>query len=241
MTTEPTTRALATPLAVPVGVPVTAPPAAPPRPLPSAPPGARSWLARHTGELVAGLDSLLGDGARLDAWGRELADRLLGGARLLVAGNGGSAAEAQHLTAELVGRFEGERTPLSAIALHAETSSLSAIVNDYGPEQMYARQVAAHGRPGDVLIAMSTSGKSPNVLAAVRRARELGVDTWALTGPGPNPLADACHDAIAVDAASTSAVQEVHLVAVHALCAAIDARVERRRRVRPARLQGASA
>lgn len=241
MTTEPTTRALATPLTVPVGMPVTAPPAAPPRPLPSAPPGASSWLARHTGELMAGIDSLLGDGARLDGWGRELADRLLGGARLLVAGNGGSAAEAQHLTAELVGRFEGERTPLSAIALHAETSSLSAIVNDYGPEEMYARQVAAHGRPGDVLIALSTSGKSPNVLAAVRRARELGIDTWALTGPGPNPLADACDDAITVEAASTSAVQEVHLVAVHALCAAIDARVERRRRVRSARLHGATA
>jgi phosphoheptose isomerase len=240
MTTEPTTRALATPLTAPVSVPVTAPPAAPPRPLP-APPGAQRWLAQHTGDLMAALDGLLDDGARLDAWGRELADRLLGGARLLVAGNGGSAAEAQHLTAELVGRFEGERTPLSAIALHAETSSLSAIVNDYGPEEMYARQVAAHGRPGDVLIAMSTSGKSPNVLAAVRRARQLGIDTWALTGPAPNPLADACDDVIAVAAASTSAVQEAHLVAVHALCAAIDARVERRRRVRPARLHGATA
>jgi phosphoheptose isomerase len=240
MTTEPTTRALAAPLTAPVSVPVVAPPAAPPRPLP-APPGAQRWLAQHTGDLVAALEGLLGDGARIDAWGRDLADRLLGGARLLVAGNGGSAAEAQHLTAELVGRFEGERTPLSAIALHAETSSLSAIVNDYGPEAMYARQVAAHGRPGDVLIAMSTSGKSPNVLAAVRRARELGIDTWALTGPGPNPLADACDDAITVPAASTSAVQEVHLVAVHALCAAIDARVERRRRVRPARLHGAPA
>ncbi|WP_408003907.1 D-sedoheptulose-7-phosphate isomerase [Puerhibacterium puerhi] len=241
MTTEPTTRALATPLAAPLSVPVTAPPTAPPRPLPSTPPGARSWLAQHTGDLMAGLQGLLDDGARLDGWGRELADRLLGGARLLVAGNGGSAAEAQHLTAELVGRFEGERTPLSAIALHAETSSLSAIVNDYGPEEMYARQVAAHGRPGDVLLALSTSGKSPNVLAAVRRARQLGIDTWALTGPGPNPLADACDDVIAVGAASTSAVQEVHLVAVHALCAAIDARVERRRRVRPARLHGATA
>ncbi|PZR52181.1 phosphoheptose isomerase [Xylanimonas oleitrophica] len=188
------------------------------------------WLQRHRGDLQAGLDALVADAGRIEAWGAELADRLLDGARLLVAGNGGSAAEAQHLTAELVGRFEGERRPLSAIALHAETSALTAVVNDYGPEEMYARGVAAHGREGDVLVAMSTSGASANVLAAVRRARELGLVTWALTGPVPNPLAAACDDAVAVPAGSTSAVQEVHLVAVHALCAALDEQVARRER-----------
>jgi phosphoheptose isomerase len=199
------------------------------------------WLADHTADLAAGLDGLLDAGDTLDAWGRELADRLLAGHRLLVAGNGGSAAEAQHLTAELVGRFEGERTPLSAIALHAETSSLTALVNDYGIAEMFARQVAAHGRPGDVLLAMSTSGSSKNVLAAVDRARDLGLATWALTGRAPNPLTLACDEVLAVPARSTSAVQEVHLVAVHALCAAIDARVARRRGVHPARLPGAPA
>ncbi|WP_125777925.1 D-sedoheptulose-7-phosphate isomerase [Antribacter gilvus] len=189
-------------------------------------PGARRWLRRHRADLAVGLDSLSADVGRLETWGSDLADRMLAGHRLLVAGNGGSAAEAQHLTAELVGRFEGERVPLAAISLHAETSSLTAIVNDYGQDEMFARQVAAHGRPGDVLLCLSTSGSSANVLVAARRGRELGLTTWALTGPAPNPLAALCDDALTVPAESTSTVQEVHLVAVHTLCAAIDARVE---------------
>lgn len=195
---------------------------------PVSPPGVQRWLRRHAADLTVGLDALFSDAARIEEWGRELADRMLLGHRLLVAGNGGSAAEAQHLTAELVGRFEGERTPLSAIALHAETSSLTALVNDYGADEMFARQVAAHGRPGDVLIGLSTSGSSTNVLAAAHRARELGLVTWALTGRAPNPLAALCDDALVVPAASTAAIQEVHLVAVHALCAEVDARVARR-------------
>ncbi|NNH54977.1 SIS domain-containing protein [Promicromonospora citrea] len=185
-------------------------------------------MHRHRADLVAGLDHLAAASGRIDAWGRDLADRLLAGHRLLVAGNGGSAAEAQHLTAELVGRFEHERVPLAAIALHAETSSLSAIVNDYGQDEMFARQVAAHGRPGDVLLCLSTSGSSANVLVAARRARELGLTTWALTGQAPNPLAALCDDVLTVPSPSCSAVQEIHLVVVHALCAAIDARVAER-------------
>jgi phosphoheptose isomerase len=141
---------------------------------------------------------------------------------LLAVGNGGSAAEAQHLTAELVGRYENEREPLSAIALHAETSSLTAIANDYGAATAFARQVRAHGREGDVLLALSTSGTSGNVLAAVRAAREDGLVTLALTGRLPNRLARLCDDAIAVDAARASTIQEVHLVAIHVLCAAVD-------------------
>ena len=109
--------------------------------------------------------------------------------RLLACGNGGSAAEAQHLTGELVGRFREERRPLSAIALHADSSALTAIGNDYGPEEVYARQVRAHGRPGDVLVAFSTSGTSPDVVAAAKAAEEIGLTVWALTGPAPNPLA----------------------------------------------------
>src|SRR5690606_34246671 len=107
----------------------------------------------------------------VEGWGRELAARLASGSRLLAAGNGGSAAQAQHLTAELVGRYRDERAPLSAIALHAETSALTAIVNDYGIDEMFARQVRAHGRPGDVLVVMSTSGRSPNMLAAAAAGR----------------------------------------------------------------------
>ncbi len=179
-------------------------------------------LDDHTAQLHAALDGVVGSALRVERWGRHLADVLSAGARLLTCGNGGSAAEAQHLTGELVGRFEGERMPLSAIALHAETSSATAIVNDYGIDEMFARQVRAHGRAGDVLLCLSTSGRSPNVLTAAKSAHEMGVTTWALTGPQPNPLASLCDDAIAVDAPRVSTVQEVHLVLVHALCAEID-------------------
>ncbi|WP_158614037.1 PfkB family carbohydrate kinase [Cellulomonas sp. PhB143] len=181
--------------------------------------------AAHAQDLSRGLALLTAQSARLDAWARHLAAATLAGHRLLVAGNGGSAAEAQHLTAELVGRFEGERVPLSAISLHAETSSLTAIVNDYGAEEMFARQVAAHGRAGDVLLLLSTSGSSPNVVAAARRARGLGITTWAMTGPGPSALSAACDEVLQVHGGSTSAVQELHLVAVHTLCTALDAHV----------------
>lgn len=176
----------------------------------------------HLAALRAPLARLEADVERIDAWGRHLARVLGGGGRLLAAGNGGSAAEAQHLTSELVGRYRDDRPAYSAISLCAETSSLTAIGNDYGAEEVFARQVRAHGRPGDVLVALSTSGRSPNVLAAVRAARAGGLATWALTGRGPNPLAEATDDAVCVDAPATATVQECHLVVVHLLCAAFD-------------------
>ncbi|TDD87712.1 D-sedoheptulose-7-phosphate isomerase [Actinomadura rubrisoli] len=156
------------------------------------------------------------------AWGRRLARVLGTGGRLLACGNGGSAAEAQHLTAELTGRFEDERRPLSAIPLHGDTSAVTAIGNDYGPVNVFARQVQAHGRPGDVLVCLSTSGRSPNVIAAAHRARRAGLTAWAVTGPGPNPLTEACDEAIAVDAAAAATVQEIHLAAIHLLCGVVD-------------------
>jgi len=179
----------------------------------------------HVARLRAALDALEPDLTCLERWGAALADRLGGGARLLAAGNGGSAAEAQHLTAELVGRFRGERRPLSALALHAETSTLSAVGNDYGFDEVFARQVRAHGRPGDVLLCLSTSGTSANLLAAVRAARETGMGTWALTGPGANPLAAAADEALVVAAPDSATVQEVHLLAVHLLCDAVERRL----------------
>ena len=158
----------------------------------------------------------------LETWGQELAERLADGRRLLAAGNGGSAAQAQHLTGELVGRYRAERRPLSAIALSAETSSLTAIGNDYGFEHAFARQVQAHGRPGDTLVVLSTSGRSENLVQAVQAGRRLGVETWALTGPGPNALQRACTSSLTVQEANPPAVQEVHLVAIHLLCEAVD-------------------
>ncbi|HEV2769345.1 MAG TPA: glycosyltransferase [Solirubrobacteraceae bacterium] len=176
----------------------------------------------HLGALADALGHLHEEAERLEAWGHHLAVRLLEGGRLLALGNGGSAAEAQHLTAELVGRYETERRPLSALCLHGDTSSLTAIANDYGVEQAFARQVRAHAREGDVLLALSTSGASPNVLAAVEAARALGVTAWALTGPRPNPLALVCDDAVCVEAPAVSTVQELHLVAAHLLCGVVD-------------------
>lgn len=162
----------------------------------------------------------------VEAWGRHLARVLSSGGRLLACGNGGSAAEAQHLTGELTGRFLHDRRPLSAIPLHGDTSALTAIVNDYGEHEVFARQVRAHGRANDVLIALSTSGRSQNVLAAAKTAQELKMTVWALTGPAPNALAALCDEAIAVDAPTPATVQEVHLSLVHALCTAIDASPE---------------
>ncbi|HEX2065099.1 MAG TPA: SIS domain-containing protein [Acidimicrobiales bacterium] len=184
-------------------------------------PTGRAHLAALTGP-VAALES---DVDRIDDWGRRLAAVLVGGGRLLAVGNGGSAAQAQHLTSELVGRYRDDRPGFSAIALHAETSSLTAVGNDYGVKEIFARQVRAHGRPGDVLVAISTSGRSPNVLAAVGAAEASQMTTWALTGRSPNPLADAADEAVTVEAPATATVQEVHQIVVHLLCAAVDVAV----------------
>ena len=176
----------------------------------------------HLDELVRAIEQFRPAVRMADEWGVRLADLLSFGGRLMAAGNGGSAAQAQHLTAELVGRYRYDRPPYSAICLSAETSSLTAIANDFPPEELYARQVQAHGRPGDVLVLMSTSGRSPNLLAAAERGRQSGMHVWALTGPRPNPLAAAAAEALAVDAEYTATVQELHLVAVHILCASVD-------------------
>jgi phosphoheptose isomerase len=184
-----------------------------------------SELTLHIDQLIEALRSPQTRLQTARQWGTQLAGPMLAGNRLLVAGNGGSAAEAQHLTAELVGRYVSERQPLSAIALHAETSSLTAIGNDYGAGEAYARQVAAHGREGDTVLLLSTSGRSRNVLAAAERARALSLTVWAMTGPAPNPLAELADDAICVDGADTAIIQEVHLVAIHALCEALDAQI----------------
>lgn len=181
-----------------------------------------SPLDAHLSGLAAALIPFRASAGMLARWGGQLAWHLGQGGRLLVAGNGGSAAEAQHLTAELVGRFLRDRPPVSAIALTVETSSLTAIGNDFCADEVFARQVRAHGRPGDLLVLLSTSGTSTNVLAAAEAGRQAGLQVWALTGPRPNPLAEVADEVIAVDAATTATVQEVHLAAIHLLCDAID-------------------
>src|SRR5882672_2191359 len=143
---------------------------------------------------------------------------LKAGGKVLACGNGGSAADAQHFAAELVNRFERERPPLAGLALTTDTSTLTSIANDYGYEQVFGKQLHALGRKGDVLLAISTSGKSPSVLAAVRAARELGLRSVALTGNGGGPMGGllAAEDVhICVPHTRTMRIQEVHLLVLH--------------------------
>jgi D-sedoheptulose 7-phosphate isomerase len=182
----------------------------------------------HLAALVGPLAELHREAPRLEAWGRRLADVLTAGGRLLAAGNGGSAAQAAHLTSELVGRYRDDRPPFSAIALCTEPSAVTAIGNDYGIEEVFARQVRGHGRAGDVLVALSTSGCSGNVLAAAEAANACAMTTWALCGRPGSPLAERCDDALCVDSPHTATVQEIHLVAIHMLCAALDQALDAR-------------
>ncbi|MEV6113570.1 SIS domain-containing protein [Streptomyces sp. NPDC052109] len=189
----------------------------------------------HCDDLMKALEGFRGYATPvLERWGSCLAARLGAGCRLLVAGNGGSAAQAQHLTAELVGRYRDDRPPFSALALHADTSSTTAIANDYGVQEIFARQVCAHGRAGDVLMLLSTSGASANLLVAAEEAHRLGLSVWALTGPATNPLEGTADDRVCVDAATSATVQELHLVAVHMLCESFDRAVERAGRLEEA-------
>ncbi|MCT7357357.1 SIS domain-containing protein [Streptomyces sp. 15-116A] len=180
----------------------------------------------HCDELQDALGAFRVSSRITERWGEALAPTLTHGGRLLAAGNGGSAAQAQHLTAELVGRYRDDRPAFSAIALHADTSSTTAIANDYGVDAVFARQVRAHGRPGDVLMLLSTSGASANLLSAADAARAAGLRVWAMTGPAPNPLMLGSDESLCVEAPSSATVQELHLVAVHMLCAAFDAALD---------------
>lgn len=151
-----------------------------------------------------------------------LAAALARGGSILLCGNGGSAADAQHLAAELTGRFRRERRGLPAIALTTDSSALTAIGNDYGFDRVFARQVEALGRPGDVLLAITTSGSSPNVLAAIRAARAREMAVIGLLGRDGGAARAACDVALVVEAAETARVQEVHILVGHVLCEALD-------------------
>jgi D-sedoheptulose 7-phosphate isomerase len=181
-----------------------------------------SGINDHVDALALALVGFRAPAQRLVQWGGRLAGVLDRGGRVLVAGNGGSAAEAAHLAGELVGRMRDDRPAYSAIALGADPATMTALANDYGFAEVFARQVEAHGRPGDVLITFSTSGRSENLLVAARAARAMGLATWALTGQAPNPLAALVDDALTIDA-DPQTVQELHLVCVHMLCAQVEA------------------
>jgi D-sedoheptulose 7-phosphate isomerase len=158
----------------------------------------------------------------LVAAGLRMGECLRGGGRVLAFGNGGSAADAQHLAGELVGRFRRDRAALSAIALTTDSSVVTAIGNDMGYESVFRRQVEAHGRPGDIAVGITTSGRSPNVVQALQRARERGLVTMGLTGGGGGQLAGAVDYLIDVPHAETARIQEVHVMVVHVLCQIVE-------------------
>ena len=158
----------------------------------------------------------------LVAAGLRMGECLRGGGRVLAFGNGGSAADAQHLAGELVGRFRRDRAALSAIALTTDSSVVTAIGNDMGYESVFRRQVEAHGRPGDVAVGITTSGRSPNVVQALQLARERGLVTMGLTGGGGGRLAGAVDYLIEVPHAETARIQEVHVMVVHVLCQIVE-------------------
>ena len=167
--------------------------------------------------------------AALDVCGASIAravgvviETFRGGGKLLAFGNGGSAADAQHLAAELAGRYVRERPGLPALALTANSSDVTAIGNDYGFDRVFARLIEAHGRAGDVAVAISTSGNSPNVLAGVEAARGLELRTVGLTGSGGGELAGMVDVPVVVPSDATPRVQEMHITVVHLICALVD-------------------
>jgi phosphoheptose isomerase len=169
--------------------------------------------------LRAALDQTDGLTQPLREAAAAIATSLAAGGTLFTAGNGGSAAQAQHLASELTGRLQAdrERAPLRAVALGADAPTITSLANDYGFEEVFARQLSGLAREGDVLAVVSTSGRSPNVVRAVEDANALGVTTIGLLGPTPAPLHDTCNVVIAVAGESTATVQELHLLAIHAL------------------------
>jgi len=148
----------------------------------------------------------------------RIAASLKNGGKVMLAGNGGSASDAQHIAAELVGRLIADRAPLAALALTTDTSALTAIGNDMGFEQVFARQVRALGRKGDVLIVLSTSGRSPNVIEALKAARELGIVTIGFTKDAATPMQPLCDLVLAVPSEEVALIQQMHITAGHAIC-----------------------
>ena len=184
---------------------------------------AASLLTASLQEHLETIQTLLHSNIKdIEQSGQMICDALSAGKKILLCGNGGSAADAQHIAAELVGCYEKQRRSWPAIALTTDTSALTAVSNDLGYEQVFARQLAGLAQTGDILIAISTSGRSKNVLKAVERARELGCRTIALTGASTDPLGSMCDFTVAVPANRTARVQEAHITIGHLWCEMVD-------------------
>jgi D-sedoheptulose 7-phosphate isomerase len=182
-------------------------------------------IAAHFRLSLAALELTTQDAALLaaaHAVAAAIIAALRAGNKLLIVGNGGSAADAQHIAAEIIGRYKQDRPAWAAIALTTDTSALTAIANDYGFEQVFARQVAGLGRRGDVLLALSTSGRSPNILAALSKARELGLVTIGFTGTAGETMGALCDHLIVSPSDDTPVVQQIHLTVAHGICDEIE-------------------
>lgn len=182
-------------------------------------------IVAHFQSSLAGLTKAVQSNellATTHAIARAVADALRAGNKLLLIGNGGSAADAQHIAAEIVGRYKQERPGWAAIALTTDTSALTAIANDYGFEQVFARQVQGLARRGDVLFALTTSGRSPNILAALKTARDMGVTTVGFTGAKGESMRASCDQLFVAPTDDTPVVQQIHMMAMHAICDAVE-------------------
>jgi D-sedoheptulose 7-phosphate isomerase len=182
-------------------------------------------IATHLEGSLAALQRATSDAALLDVAHKIAAaiiTALRSGNKLLIVGNGGSAADAQHIAAEIVGRYKQDRPGYAALALTTDTSALTSIANDYGFEQVFARQVEGLGKRGDVLLALSTSGKSPNILAALRLARERGLVTVGFTGTNGENLRALCDHLLIAPTDDTPVVQQIYLAVAHGICDEIE-------------------
>ncbi|MBK8792167.1 MAG: D-sedoheptulose 7-phosphate isomerase [Holophaga sp.] len=187
----------------------------------------QTTLLQHVQESMALKQAFFeAEAARIVAQGQDMTERLMRGCRILICGNGGSAADAQHFAAELSGRYVKERRALAGIALTTDTSALTAIGNDYGFDRVFSRQVEALGRPGDLLVGISTSGNSPNVILAVEAAKEQGMKTLGLLGRDGGKLRGLCDEALVVPSPVTARIQEVHQMIYHFWCEVIDAGID---------------
>jgi D-sedoheptulose 7-phosphate isomerase len=183
----------------------------------------RRFRKSFTESIVLKQRVLQEQGRKVVAAAEMLAGVFKAGGRVLIFGNGGSAADAQHLAAEFVNRFQVERPPLAALALTTDTSILTAVANDHDFREIFAKQIRALGRPGDLAWGISTSGNSPNVVVALETARELGLRTLVLSGGGDGgPVAAAAEAALIVPSRNTPRIQEVHITLGHVLCDLVD-------------------
>ena len=183
----------------------------------------KELIARHIRESIEAKTKLLeNDIDKIEKAGRKMAECLRKGKKVLFFGNGGSASDSQHLAAELVGRFDKERPSLKGIALNTNNSTLTAIANDYGYESVFSRQMEGLGDPGDVAVGLSTSGKSPNVIQAVKTAKKKGIFTIALIGKEGGLLKKEADLSIIIQSSSTARIQESHILIIHCWCKIID-------------------